>query len=237
MDELTTAEKDILAEQDALTSVLNVMANVSYQKKVTASGLQYSFAAIEDLVGQLRPAMIKARIALRKTEVLSHSMETFENANGKRTCCSTVHCRYTFGRIDLLDDEKLVSYEGVGYAQDTSDKAPAKAMTAALKVALRQGFLIEIGDTDPDKVRAEHVRKGHAGTDDVLVVAIGAIRGAKSISRVDALEKAALERPSLSDELSREMIQTTAEACRVELKAAKADQSQPEAKSLRGHND
>ncbi len=233
-EKLSNEEKIEMSNKDAMHGVLKVMGEVSYQKKTTVQGLRYSFAAIEDLVGQLRPAMVDAHIALRKTEVLSYSMEVFENSNGNRVCCSTVHCRYTFGRLDLGDGAVTVSYEGIGYAQDTSDKAPAKAMTAALKVALRQGFLIEIGDSDPDKVRIEHVKKGRAGVEDTLEAVIDAIRGAKTMARLDGLERAAADRPKLQDAMSQEMIEIEILASRKELEAKSSNEPEPAAKSLRG---
>lgn len=58
-----------------------------------------------------------------------------------------------FMRYDFTDGENTLSVRTVGQGQDKQDKGAYKAMTGALKYALRQTFLIPTGD-DPEEEEA-----------------------------------------------------------------------------------
>lgn len=229
---MATENQVISAGMVESAAVLDVMKQVSYQKKTSARGLPYTFAGIEDLIAQLRPAMIEAGLALVNSEVQSLNVTDFTNAKGNRVCCATVRVRYVFS-----GPNGAVGYEGAGYAQDTSDKAVAKAMTAALKCALRQGFLIETGDTDQDRTSVSHVQRGTASPEETLERAYQAIAEASDNARLDRLHQAASQRGF--DKLQMEQINAAVEARRTELLATPESGTEPdgkaaEPKSLRG---
>jgi hypothetical protein len=66
------------------------------------------------------------------------------DCNGK---AATISCQVT---IRAVKGDGYALFSGVGSGADSSDKAPMKAMAAALKYALTSGFLIATGD-DPEE--------------------------------------------------------------------------------------
>ncbi len=136
-------------------AVLGVMAEVAYVQKggrVSGGGMNYSFAGEADLLQALRPAMVKHELALLPIgAVLSEHHETVETKYGPKAS-RTVRVVSTF-RL-LHSSGESIDLQVAGEGQDKGDKATAKAMTIALKYALRQAFLIETGD-DPDRSRPE----------------------------------------------------------------------------------
>lgn len=113
----------------------------------------YSFRSIDAAINALNPLLSKWGILpmprVKKTQLLER-----ETGRGVvyYTACVTVDYRF-YG----LDGD-YVEARVVGEAMDLADKSISKAMTAALKVALVQAFLIstkEVGDSDPDRTTAE----------------------------------------------------------------------------------
>jgi len=105
----------------------------------------YKFAGEADFIEALRPSMVKHSIYSHVHRVRDVEKEVFTNKNGnvqnRVTLVATVRFTHT--------DGSYIESEAIGEGMDTGDKASNKAMTGALKYALRQTFCIETG-TDPD---------------------------------------------------------------------------------------
>lgn len=116
------------------------MGEVAYLEKGGYNAhFKYSF---------LQEAAVKRAVseALRKHGLMVRSVgyKPIGDCSGKAAC---IQCTLTIADTKGTD---CVVYEGVGAGADSSDKAPMKAMAAALKYALTSGFLIATGD-DPEE--------------------------------------------------------------------------------------
>ena len=129
-----------------LTAQLLVMESVPYVKKSKAKNLNYTFATEADLIGALRPAMVKHGLTIRPTDITVVSETEYQTKSGTRM----VNCR---GIVEYTVEHAWSGESTVvtvlAEASDSGDKAAAKMMTIAMKYGLRQFFLIETGD-DPD---------------------------------------------------------------------------------------
>lgn len=129
-------------------AIVAVMQNIGYVQKVKAAGLNYSYASEADLIAALRPHMVAVGLSVSAKSmqtILDQEVTSKGGTAGRRVVIGYV---WTFNHAPSDTSFDVVSYgEGI----DFGDKACNKAMTAALKYALRQTFLIETGD-DPDQV-------------------------------------------------------------------------------------
>lgn len=122
------------------TAVNAVMCEVGYVKKggnVKFGTTSYSFAGEKHIIQALRPAMVEHGLML-----IPVSAESVRSERG----CETVRCTYRL----MHTGGAWLDVQVLGQGADKGDKAIPKALTGALKYALRQTFTIETGD-DPDR--------------------------------------------------------------------------------------
>ncbi len=137
-------------------AILAVMGEVGYVRKggrVDMKGQgSYSFAGEADMLRVLRPHMVAAGLVLVPVGAsISALHEILEGKYGNRPS-RTVRATVTYRLLHTSGES--IDLQVCGEGQDQGDKATPKAMTIALKYALRQLFLIETGD-DPDRERPE----------------------------------------------------------------------------------
>jgi len=125
---------------------------VGYVQKERKQGLNYSFASESALIEALRPAMVAAGVTVRVVGLsdVAHEAITVgksESVMQRTTLVATV-------RFAHAPSATHVDVVAAGEGMDSGDKSSNKAMTCALKYALRQTFLIETGD-DPDRDTVE----------------------------------------------------------------------------------
>jgi hypothetical protein len=138
----------VVPEENQMTDPFrNVYSETGYVHKdgqMTGAGY-YTYATETAFIAALRPAMIEHGITVHveQYELLYH--ETYTTTKGAN-----------MNRVVLLATVVFTDADGnrrvtqsIGEGSDAGDKAANKAMTGALKYALRQTFLIETGD-DPD---------------------------------------------------------------------------------------
>ena len=121
-------------------AILQVMTQIGYivkDGKVEFGTTKYKYAGEAALIKQLRPAMIEAGLIMPP-------IHSEAQVNGKMT---TVTVTY---QLTHVPSGQCMPICVVGQGADTNDKAAPKAMTGALKYALRQAFMLETGD-DPDR--------------------------------------------------------------------------------------
>lgn len=132
-----------------MAQVMKDIGAIGKGQKNAAQG--YSFRGIEDVMNALNPALIKHEVFLAP-EVTSYTQELKDvtRSNGKQAVDKHVSLlvKYTF----WTTDGSSVTFGPVaGEGLDSGDKATNKALSAALKYALTQGFMITTADmTDAD---------------------------------------------------------------------------------------
>ena len=128
-------------ENNIYKKIFNVMKNVEYMAKdgdVEFKSTKYKYLSAEKIVSNIRKEMIKEGLIIypEKVEI------TNQNINEKDILV-------TYVIADTEGNKINIQVAGGGY--DTTDKKTYKALTGAYKYALRQTFMIETGDDDPDK--------------------------------------------------------------------------------------
>lgn len=109
------------------------------------SGPKYAFTALEDLITELRPALVKNGLLIAPVgyEVLADGKLAM--ANNKQMTRVVYRAKFKLSHVSGQSE----ILEAIGEAADNMDKASNKAMTAALKYLLTQTFLLQ-GADDPD---------------------------------------------------------------------------------------
>ena len=124
-----------------------VMESISViGKEQTNTFDKYQFRGIDDVYNAVQPALVKHSVVVVPT-VLDTQISERKTDKGKSQTRATLTVQYSFYAPDGSSIEAVV----VGQAEDRSDKACNKAMTAAFKYALFQTFCIPTeGDNDAD---------------------------------------------------------------------------------------
>jgi hypothetical protein len=139
-----------MANELAKAKIL-VMERVPYIQKEKKQGLTYSFAGEAAILEKLHPAFREAGLAWAVTGCTLIAQEQYTTKNGSSMSRVIVQATYTLTHAESGQSETV---QALGEGSDSGDKATSKAMTSALKYALRQTFLIETGD-DPDHTPSE----------------------------------------------------------------------------------
>jgi hypothetical protein len=126
-----------------------VMSRVRYVPETGRNQFhRYSYASDEDLLSVLQPAMADAGLAMVPTRVESHTVEHSADQKGKAQWRTEVLVTYAL----MHASGETVTIQAPGCGIDGEDKGVYKAMTGALKYALRHTFLVPTGQ---DAERAE----------------------------------------------------------------------------------
>jgi len=128
-------------------AVIAVMSEVGYVQKEKKAGLNYSFAGEAAFIKAVRPELVKNGIIVHPFAVEEISLEGYETSKGTQMNRTVAKFGYRFVHAP---SETSFEVWVLGEGADVGDKDANKAMTAALKYALRQTLLIETGD-DPDE--------------------------------------------------------------------------------------
>lgn len=132
---------------DLAAAKLAVMQKVPYLRKSKATGLAYTFAGEREFIRRLHPVLVEVGLAIAPVAAVLERSETYQTGRG--AAMNRVLVRVTY-RLTHAASGQAEDIQVLGEAADVGDKGTGKAMTAALKYALRQAFLVETGD-DPDR--------------------------------------------------------------------------------------
>lgn len=140
------------APVNLLRKLLEVRKRVGgyIQKDGYNSGQKYSFVSERAFIAAVSSHLNELGVYL-SGNVVRATNDIIAKAD-KVGILSTVEVAFTFW--DVETGESIVSTY-VGQGHDPTDKASNKALTAALKYALRQGFLVATGDDPEDDGTAE----------------------------------------------------------------------------------
>ena len=133
-----------------------VMSEAEYVQKQKAQGLKFSYAGEAQTIEVIRPALHKHGVLFypEKQEQL-HTKEYKSSADTDWTMVR-IKVMWVFHHVPSKTELRV---ETMGDGADNSDKAVLKAMTAALKYALRQTHLLQTGDDPEDDVAARREAK------------------------------------------------------------------------------
>lgn len=136
------------------TAINAVMKDVDYVKKDGRNVQQgFAFASVEAIVSDVHAAAVKHGLTILPSYDEITDLPTGQTKNGGLVY--RVRVRLIL-RLGYGDESQPLSFYGEG--ADSGDKAVPKAQTMALKQALRQVFLIEVGEHDADnKSNDEHI--------------------------------------------------------------------------------
>lgn len=125
-----------------------VMGEVPYVQKTGRNEFhRYKYASDADLLAALQPAMAKHGVAWLLERVEPVYAEGPQDRKGKGQRYTDLVVTY---RVAHADSDQTLTVQSVGTGLDGEDKGGYKALTGALKYALRQTFLLPTGD-DPEK--------------------------------------------------------------------------------------
>lgn len=151
-----------MTHKNIYEAMLAVMNEVGYVQKdgEIRHGANYKFASEAAFIQALRPSLMEHGIIVYPAGSSAPTVwrETYETNKGGTMNLVTIRQGYKFHHVPSGTE---IYVQAHGQGADSGDKAIGKAMTNALKYALRQGFLIETGD-DPDYTPSESQKRADA---------------------------------------------------------------------------
>ncbi len=132
-----------------VAAVNQVMHKVSYIKETGKNTFhKYAYASDEDLLKALQPAMVEAGVVLVPLLMEQRVVEHSPDGKGKAQWRTELHATYLLAHTA----GGWMYVQTVGTGLDGEDKGSFKAMTGALKYALRGTFLVPTGqDAERDR--------------------------------------------------------------------------------------
>lgn len=119
---------------------------------------EYKYRSIDDLLDRLAPLLARHRLCVLPRALERSVIERRDDAH-HLLFHACLHVAFT---LTSVEDGSSHIVEAYGEALDASDKATAKAMTAAYKSAMIQTFCIPLsGSEDPDRVNPRATSRTH----------------------------------------------------------------------------
>lgn len=128
-------------------AINEVRKQVSYIQKKKPAGLNYSIAAIDEIIRDIRPLLNYYGVLTYAEAQSPVSDSTYKTSKGSEMREVIVSCTW---KLVHADSDTSISSQTIGQAADSGDKAVPKANTAAYKEMLKRTFVVESGDLDPD---------------------------------------------------------------------------------------
>lgn len=126
-----------------LVSAMKAVDAVEKKGRNTLQG--YNFVRATDVANEVRKALYEIGVAFTYSVISERTWEAPTNKGSLQFFCSLI-VEVTFTDSDSGES---ISARSIGWGGDMQDKAPYKAMTGALKYALRMNFLIP-DESDPE---------------------------------------------------------------------------------------
>jgi len=119
---------------------------------------RYKYLKEEDIINAVRPLLTKHGVAIIPN-VLEEHVSDRTTAKGATELLCRLKVEFTF--VDI-ESQQQISVVTSGHGADAGDKAAYKAMTGALKYALRQVFMISEGGEDAEADEVGDARRAQA---------------------------------------------------------------------------
>jgi hypothetical protein len=142
----------------AINAITGELAKAGIAKTHVNQVDDYKYRSIDDLLDRLAPLLAQHRLC-----VFPRALERTETAREDECNRLLFHvCLKVCFTLTSVDDGSSHIVEAYGEALDASDKATAKAMTAAYKSAMIQTFCIPLaGSEDPDRTSLRPAARTH----------------------------------------------------------------------------
>lgn len=142
----------------AINAVTAEFARAGIAKSHLNEADDYRYRSIDDLLDRLAPLLAQHRLCVLP-RVLDRTVTERSDEAQRLLVHVTLRVRF---KLVSVDDGSSHSIEAFGEALDPSDKATAKAMSAAFKSAMVQTFCIPIaGSEDADKASPRAAARTH----------------------------------------------------------------------------
>jgi len=145
--------------RDIVEALSFAMGRVGYVQKEASRDIKYTFASEAALIRAIRPHLVDLGIIVFPVAMEDLEAEDFESKAGAVIHRQRIRVTWRFAHAPSKTGIEIVT---LGEGMDIGDKATPKAMTIALKYALRQALLIETGD-DPDYSASETYERATVG--------------------------------------------------------------------------
>lgn len=120
---------------------------IAKDRKTSQGPASFSFRSIDDIYNRLNPLMVEAGLVVYP-RLLEWQQVERTSSRGNALFYTTVKVEYTFVAVADGSERSVIA---PGEAMDSADKSTNKAMSAALKYACFQLFMIPTeGDNDAD---------------------------------------------------------------------------------------
>jgi hypothetical protein len=128
----------------ALSAVMGEVSSVSKDERNAGQG--FNFRGIDAVVNAVGPALRKFGVIV-VPRVQSCEYSTIEIGEKRK---ATAHVRVIVEYVFYAPDGSSISCTTAGEAMDGGDKATAKAMSVAFRIALLQALALPTSEPDPD---------------------------------------------------------------------------------------
>lgn len=174
----TAVEKTGSPVNEIAAAKTRVMRAVPYVQKrgEMKFGEKYTYARESDFIAALHPAMCDAGLTVHV-----HKLELIGQFDAGTTRNGHQQNRVVIlGTIRLVHDRsgQFEDVQAFGEGIDTGDKAFNKAMTGAMKYALRQSFMIETGNDPDDTPSSQQAQTATVNVDELIKEMTAAINSA-----------------------------------------------------------
>src|SRR5438270_872905 len=142
----------------AIHAISAELANAGIAKTHVNEADEYQYRSIDDILDRLAPLLAKHRLCVFPRALERTEAECKDEGNGS---LFHVSLKVAFTLTSVNDGSSQI-VKAYGEALDASDKATAKAMTAAFKSAMIQTFCIPLsGSEDPDRTSPKVSSRTH----------------------------------------------------------------------------
>lgn len=162
------AEQSVGRPRNVIEAITAVMREVSHvTKEDRNSHGNFNFRGIDATVNALGPAFRKIGLVVRP-ELLDYKYgDVVVGQNRTQQAHAQVKVRYHFHYSNPDGDLSSIAAEVPGEAMDSGDKATAKAMSVAMRIALLQTFALPTTEPDPDAYSYERAAPPTTTVNDV----------------------------------------------------------------------
>jgi len=181
----------------AITAITAAMSRDGVPKAHTNLDDQYAYRSIDDLLGRLAPLLAKHRLCVLPRILKRQGSDRLGDGHWALT---SVHVVVAYDLVSSHDGSRH-TIRASGEALDTSDKATAKAMSAAYKSAMLQTFCVPVTGRDDADAKSPKPRKPIIGKEPVqgwqawaedLVEMVGSCQTVEALDRMRSRQAALL---------------------------------------------
>lgn len=166
---------------EALANVMEDVQGVAKKDRNTSQG--FNFRGIDAVVNAVGPALRKHKVIVTPI-VLAHEYSTVEVGKNRTLQGHViVHVAYTFYGPEGDSIETSV----IGEAMDSGDKAVAKAMSVAFRIALLQALALPTDEPDPDSYSYERSEAKAKPTTEQYDAWVWRMNGAATVEDLNAV--------------------------------------------------